>query len=83
LAVPHFYFDIDDGECETRDEEGVDLPDLEAARDEAVSVLPAIAREVLPASDRQGLAVSVRDETGRIVFRARLTFVAEWPQGKP
>jgi hypothetical protein len=33
--VPRFFFDIHDGEAFTLDREGVELDDLEAAKDEA------------------------------------------------
>ena len=30
--MPHFYLDFDDGRSRFRDEEGIDLPDVEGAR---------------------------------------------------
>jgi hypothetical protein len=76
--MPLFYFDIDDGERFTRDEQGLDCPDRKAARDYAIGVLPDLAREALPDGDRHEIVVTVRDESGRNVFRAVLSLVAEW-----
>ena len=45
FAMPHFYFHVVNGSGTTRDEEGVDLPDLEAARREALSGIRSILRE--------------------------------------
>ena len=76
--MPRYFFDIDDGESQFRDEDGMEMPHLEAARDEAVRVLPDVAREVLPDGDRRTFASVVRNETGDVVFRATLSLVAEW-----
>jgi hypothetical protein len=76
--VPRYFFDIDDEDRHTYDESGEELPDLEAARSEAIRVLPDIARDVLPDSDRHVFVCRVRDETGKVVFRVTLSLVAEW-----
>lgn len=76
--MPQFYFDIDDGERFTRDDGGLDCPDRRAARDYAIGVLPDLAREALPDGDRHEIVVTVRDESGRNVFRAVLSLKAEW-----
>jgi hypothetical protein len=46
-SMPHFYFHVVNGHGETRDEEGVELPDLEAARHQALSGIRSILREEL------------------------------------
>ena len=76
--MPRFFFDTDDGEHLVRDDEGQDLPDLKAARDEAIGVLPDIARDVLPDGDRRDFVSVVRNEKDEVVFRAKLSLVAEW-----
>ena len=76
--MPRYFFDIDDGEMHFRDDDGQELNDLRAARDEAVVVLPAIARDVLPNGDRRDFVASIRDEENRVVFRATLSLVVEW-----
>lgn len=76
--MPRYFFDIDDGENQFRDDDGMEMPHLEAAGAEAVRVLPDVAREVLPDGDRRAFVSVVRDETGDVVFRATLSLVAEW-----
>lgn len=81
--MARYYFDIDDGEIETSDDDGLDLDNLNEARDRAIAVLPNIAREVLPDGDRREFVVSVRDDRGDAVFRATLSFRAEWLVAPP
>ena len=76
--MPRYFFDIDDGERQDRDDVGQDLPDLKAARDAAIEVLPDIARDVLPDGDRRDITSSVRTDHGGVVFRAKLSLTAEW-----
>ena len=76
--MPRFFFDIDDGEHRLQDDDGVELADDQEARMKAISVLPDIAREVLPDGDRRIFVSKVRDATGRTIFMATLSFVAKW-----
>lgn len=76
--MPHFYFDIDDGLYVHVDEDGVILPDAQAARDEALDILPHITRESLPVGHERTYSSSVRDESGKVIYRATLSLVAEW-----
>jgi hypothetical protein len=81
--MPRYFFDTHDGEHELRDEEGSELLGLQEARDEAIRVLPGIARDVLPGGDRGDFVSTVRDERGRPVFRATLSLRAEWLAPNP
>lgn len=76
--MARFFFDIDDGELATEDDEGLELDGLATARDKAIAVLPNIARDVLPDGDRRTFVVTVRDARGAKVFRAVLDFEARW-----
>ena len=76
--MPRYFFDIDDGERVSVDDHGCDLPDRQSARDQAISVLPDIARDELPDGDTRVFACCVRDETGRRIFEARLSLEAGW-----
>jgi hypothetical protein len=67
------FFDVHDGDHLSRYSEGIELPDLQAAKVEAQSALPDIARDELPDSDRRDLMVSVRADTGQVVLRATLS----------
>lgn len=76
--MPRFFFDIDDGERRTTDSEGLELPDLAAAGNVAVSILPDLAREELPDGDRRVFVCQVRDDRSTVIFIATLSLVAEW-----
>ncbi len=43
--MPRYHFHLDNGTGETRDEDGVELPDLETARLEALLGIRSILRE--------------------------------------
>jgi hypothetical protein len=70
-----FYFDTRDDDTFTQDDEGVDLPDLEAAKAQAALSLAELAKDVLPGADRRGLAVEVRDQSGPLL-KAYMRFEA-------
>ena len=78
--MPHFYFDVAEGEHITRDDEGLMFADLATACREAVRALPSVARDVLPDGTEKVMSASVRDDAGTILFRALLVFRCEWPQ---
>ena len=76
--MPRFFFDIHDGQ-HIRDDEGVELPDLEAVRKEAMRALPGIASDEIPKDgDRQNFTVVVTDEDGHAVYCATLSYVGQW-----
>ena len=58
--MPRYYFDSHDGEDEFIDDEGSDLCDDQAARDEALWNMPDFTRELRPAGHRDYVS-SVRD----------------------
>ena len=73
-----YYFDLRDADGVIRDEEGVELPDIEAALEEAALALADMARNV--ALDDMGsahqMAIEVRDERGP-VLQANFVFEVE------
>ena len=81
--MPRYYFDTSNGDHHVRDDVGVELPGLEAAANEAVMALPDLARDALPDGDRRDFVASVRDETGRVAFRATLSLAVEWLAPRP
>lgn len=80
-----YYFDILDGEF-MPDETGTECANLQAVREHAKRVLPAIAAETLPEhGDHQTLIVRVRNEQHETVYTATLSFngltpSARWPE---
>ncbi|MCJ2067576.1 hypothetical protein MKK75_01950 [Methylobacterium sp. J-030] len=76
--MPHFFFDTDDGNFRHQDDEGFELPSIDAARIEALDALPDMARNKLPNRDRRTYSVRVRNEDGTVVYSASLDLVGEW-----
>jgi len=74
-----YYFDFDDGRQALSDKLGTEFADLEAVANQAVAVLAEIVRDNrLPSSNHCVSAVSVRNEEGRVIFKATLTLQSEW-----
>ncbi|MDA9481366.1 hypothetical protein XI07_04905 [Bradyrhizobium sp. CCBAU 11445] len=69
-----YYFDIRHSSRFIHDDEGVELPNIEAARQEATTALSEIARECVRGRSRHRMAVEVRDDHGH-VLEASVTFV--------
>jgi hypothetical protein len=70
-----YFFDTRDNDDFIEDDDGVELPDLEAVKHQAALSLTELAREVLPGSIKRNLAVEVRDQrqpvlTAKLVFEA-------------
>ena len=69
--MPRFYFDIRDGAKLNTDEEGIDLPDLPAAKSEATHSLADLTRDIRPDGHDTDVSIEVR-QNGEILFRAGL-----------
>lgn len=76
--MPRYFFDTDNGELLVQDDEGIELPDAEAARTIGVAALSDMARDRLPNGDRRTFTVRVRDEQGAVLYSASLDMVGEW-----
>jgi hypothetical protein len=81
--MAHYFFDWRDNGSTDLDEDGVDLPDLAAARAEAYRSLLERARDILPGSERHSLSIDVRDEASHhllsIVVFVEVTFATSDP----
>lgn len=75
--MARFYLDTSDSETYIEDDEGQELESILAARAEALRALSGIALERTFKGSRDTLAVSVRDEAGRVVLRAALDLCVE------
>ncbi|WP_443136777.1 DUF6894 family protein [Methylobacterium sp. Leaf113] len=76
--MPKLYFDFDRDGSRFVDQEGFDLPDLEAGRDEVLRTLGELSKSAFPKSDHQVLAAFVRDKSGNVVYSARVTVSGTW-----
>ena len=70
--MPRYYFDLCNGDGETSDPRRADTyPPPAGVRTEAIKTLADVAHDELPNSDRQIVAVKVRDETGSLRVRGK------------
>jgi hypothetical protein len=76
-VMPLFYFDVRDGQKLIRDDDGLEFPNIEAARDEATRALGELARDVLPGRAVREMAIEVRDEVKDPLLRTVLRFEIE------
>jgi hypothetical protein len=76
LALPHYYFDTRDDDDFICDDQGLELPDINAAAQVAARSLAELALEVLPGATARCLGVDVRDEQQREVLTTELTYKA-------
>jgi hypothetical protein len=75
--MPRFFFDIDDMTRAMEDDVGSELADLAEAHREATETLIQMGRDVFRDKSRGVLAVAIRDETGAVLRRVRLTLSVE------
>ena len=67
--MPRYFFNIDARKDVTRDEEGTDLPNVDAVREEATeSARQIMSQGVLNGTLPEGWKFIVADETGNIVL---------------
>jgi hypothetical protein len=76
-VMPLFYFDVRDGQKLIRDDDGLEFPNIEAARDEATRALGELAKDVLPGRAVREMAIEVRDEVKDPLLRTVLRFEIE------
>jgi metallophosphoesterase superfamily enzyme len=74
--MPRYFFDTRDDQRHVRDDDGLELADLQQVKRMAARSLAELALEVLPASTERCLGVDVRDEQGHPVLTTELVFKA-------
>jgi hypothetical protein len=76
--MPRFFFRTYDSEGEPHlDRDGVDLPDIQAARRQAARALREMACAAPTAEEQRYFAVDVLDQSGNTVVRARMSETIE------
>ncbi len=73
-----YYFDLHNGDGPTRDETGVQLASRQSVALEVSRILLEVARDELPYQARAIVSITVRDDSGRTISVASLTFNNEW-----
>ena len=76
--MPIFFIDVYDNETLARDEFGLELDDLFEAREQAIALLPDMARQGLPDGDAHDYTAVVRCREGRVRYEARLSLRGGW-----
>ena len=76
--MPLYYIDLYDNETLARDEFGLELDDLYEARDQAIALLPDMARHGLPDGDSHDYTAVVRCREGRVRYEATLSLRGGW-----
>ena len=76
--MPMYFFDIDDSGEISRDVFGIELRDLYEARDQALSLLPDIARDHAVDAEHRTITAVVRCHEGRERYRTTLIVQGEW-----
>ena len=80
--MPKFFFHTEDGTC-VRDTDGTELPDVHAARNEAVVILGELVREDPDQFWRDaGFRLTVANEDGLTLYILDLSAVASPTLGK-
>jgi len=75
--MPRYRFTTDDGKETIRHKETVDLPDENAASNEAQRGLADLAKANLPDGSHTEFRVAVEDEAEEVVYQASLEFNGE------
>jgi hypothetical protein len=76
--MPLYFFDTDDGSTLFRDEEGTELADDQAARDEGSRAITEIAREYIPGdAPQKNITMWVRSENGTALLQMSVTFAVQ------
>ena len=81
--MPRFYFDVREGVRFTEDEEGLELPDCNAAEREAAEAAASIGRDMLPKGTARVVTVEVRNEHGQRLVTATVTLAVDRVDPEP
>jgi hypothetical protein len=71
--MPHFYFDVREGERFAPDDEGTEFDSLEAAEHEAACAAAEIGRGRLPKGDAREVTIEVRNEHRQRVLTIKVS----------
>ncbi|MBD0327983.1 MAG: hypothetical protein ICV68_16265 [Pyrinomonadaceae bacterium] len=72
-----------DGSASTRDDDGLELADMNAAEQEAVRAAAEIGRDILPKRRVSELWVRVRDEHGQMILAVAVSMTIHWMDRTP
>ncbi len=78
--MPRYYFDVRRDGATARDRDGVDLPNVAAARAAAKVMAAVMVFDGMSPEEMPGFGIMVRDESGKVRFEVN-AFV--WTQDPP
>ncbi|MDR7039354.1 MULTISPECIES: DUF6894 family protein [Methylobacterium] len=71
--MARYFIDLHDGSQHIQDKEGFEAAGPMIARERVVGIMSAVAQGFQAGSDHQHCVAAVRDESGTVLFRARLS----------
>jgi hypothetical protein len=78
VPMPRYYFNLRDGDDLIPDDEGVELPAIQGARNEAFRGLADCARDAICNVSGGKLVIEVADNLQNVLFVAKLAFTTEF-----
>ena len=76
--MSRYFFDLHNGHELTRDNEGLEISSREMISREVTRILVDVARDELGTDHQTVISVSVRNEAGKTISVASLTFDIDW-----
>lgn len=76
--MSRYFFDLQNGDEATRDDQGVELHSRASVQKEIARILLDVARDEIPEQERVIVSVVVRDGCGKVISVANLTFNMSW-----
>ena len=76
--MPCYFIDTNDDDVFVEDEEGQDLPNVEAAWQAALAALPDMAKDRLLDGKDRTFCASIRDGAGTVLYKATLSLTGKW-----
>jgi hypothetical protein len=81
--MPLYYFDVREGDNLNRDTEGLNLPGIGEARDQASMALSTMLKDAMPDGPHLDMAIEVRSEDSRALFKVGITFDIKSDEAPP
>jgi len=80
--MPHFYFHVFNGSGETHDDEGIDLPDVQSARNQALIAIRSILSDELGRGQLDfGGMIRITDQDDHLLLEVPFTEAVEVRHG--
>jgi hypothetical protein len=76
--MPRYYFDLHNGDGPLKDNDGLEIASRDGVAKEVSRILADIARDEMPAQDKNVISLKVRNEAGKVISISSLTFFTEW-----